>query len=279
MRGLNLIRGSVFSMRKAAHFLLEALIFGSVLVFSFFAPLFWTLDLLGQGALAWRLANGFVGFWCRCVFKVLGCRVEVEGLEHLPADSPCVVFSNHQSNYDALLLMGYLDSSLSFIAKRELFRVPGLAFWMRRKRCLWLDREDIRGGGEALVAYGRELKARRGRTVIFPEGSRSKHPRREIERFLGGSMILALENALPVLPVALDGTRLAGTRATIVRTPRGQRLLRLRITPLIQTGKNDPGARKRLLEEVRKRMVSNWEAIRVEWPVEGDSPAADGYLR
>ncbi|MEE8434863.1 MAG: lysophospholipid acyltransferase family protein [bacterium] len=265
------------ALRKAAHFLLEVLIFFSVFVISWLRPFFWAMRLLGREKAAEALSHWLMGCWCRGVFKVLGCRVVVEGREHLPADSAYVVMSNHQSNYDPILLLGFLHPSLSFIAKRELFRVPGLAFWLRHNRCLRLDRGDVRGGADALVAYGRELKMRRGRVAMFPEGSRTKHPRREIQRFMGGSLMLALENGLPVVPVALDGTRLAGTRASLVGTPRRGRLIRLRIMapimPPIMEGENSPAERRRLMKELRQAMVSNWEAIRVEWPVVGPPPA------
>ena len=270
----------VFSLRKGAHFLLEVLIFFSVFVISWVRPVFWVVRLLGLEAAGEALSHRLMGRWCRGMFRVLGCRVVVEGREHLPVDSAYVVMSNHQSNYDPILLLGFLHPGLSFIAKRELFRVPGLSYWLRRNRSLRLDRGDFRGGVDALVAYGRELKARRGCVVIFPEGSRTKHPRREIQRFMGGSLMLALENGLPVVPVALDGTRLAGTRASLVRTPRRERLIRLRIMapipPPAGAMKNSPAERRRLMKELRQRMISNWEAIRVEWPVGGTSPGLKG---
>ena len=273
---LILFRDGVFSLRKGAHFLLEVLIFFSVFVISWLRPFFWALRALGQAVAAEALFRKLTGWWCRTVFKVLGCRVVVEGLEHLPADSAYVVMSNHQSNYDPILLLGFLDASLSFIAKSDLFRVPGLAFWLRYNRCLRLDRGDFRGGADALAAYGRELKARRGRVVMFPEGSRTKHPRREIQRFMGGSLMLALENGLPVVPVALDGTRLAGTRASLVGTPRSGRVIRLRIMAPVMAETNSAAERRRLMKELRQRMMSNWEAIRVQWPAGGTSPGIRG---
>ncbi len=84
--------------------------------------------------------------------------------------------------------------------------------------------------------------------------------------------MLVLDNGLPVVPVALDGTRLAGTRALLVRTPRRGRVIRLRILPPIMAEKNSSAERRRLIAEIRRRVVSNWEAIRVEWPGGGTSP-------
>ena len=119
------------TLREALHFLLEVWIFFSVFVLSWTRPILWTMRLLGHEAAAEALAHRLMGRWCRWAMRVLRCRVEVEGREHLPARGPYVVMSNHQSNYDPILLVGFLDHSLGFIAKRELFRVPGLGYWLR----------------------------------------------------------------------------------------------------------------------------------------------------
>lgn len=269
---LNFFGGCVFSLRKIIHFWVEVLLFFSVFIVSCVRPLLWAMRLMGKSKEAEALAHRLMGRWCRGVFKVLGCQVVVEGWENLPVDSPYVVMSNHQSNYDPILLAGFLDPALSFITKRELFRVPGLAFFLRHNRSLKLDRQDLRGGAKALVAYGRELKSRNGRVVIFPEGSRTKHPRREVQRFMGGSLMLVLDNGLPVVPVALDGTRVAGNRATLIRTPRHERVIRLRILPPMMSGKNSSAERRRFIAELHQQIVSTWEAIRVEWPGERYSP-------
>lgn len=273
---LNLLYDGFFSLRRAVHFVLEVLIFFSVFLVSCVRPLLWTMRLMGKSEEAEALAHRLMGRWCRWVFRALGCRVVVEGRENLPLGTAYVVMSNHQSNYDPILLAGFLDPALSFITKRELFRVPGLAFFLRHNRSLKLDRRDLRGGAKALVAYGRELKARGGGVVIFPEGTRTKDPRREVQSFMGGSLMLVLDNGLPVVPVALDGTRLAGTRALLVRTPRNDRVIRLRILPPILAEKNTSAERRRLIAEIRRRVVSNWEAIRVEWTAGGTSPGMGG---
>lgn len=272
---LKIFRDGLFPLRKAVHFLLEVWIFFSVFLLSWTRPLLWSMRMLGHEAAAEALAHRLMGRWCRWAIRVLRCRVEVEGREHLPARGPYVVMSNHQSNYDPILLVGFLDHGLGFIAKRELFRVPGLGYWLRYQHSLKLKRGDVRGGADALAAYGRELISRQGRVVIFPEGSRTKHPRREIQRFLGGSLLLAMENGLPVVPVVLDGTRLAGTRAIFVRTPRRERLIRLRIMAPIMPVENSSTERRRLLKEIRERMMTNWEEIRVEWPAVETSPGME----
>ena len=92
----------------------------------------------------------------------------------------------------------------------------------------------------------------------------------------GGSRVLGVENGLPGVPVARDGTRLAGPRASLVGTPRSGRVIRLRIMAPVMAGTNSATERRRLMKELRQRMMSNWEAIRVQWPAGGTSPGIRG---
>ena len=43
--------------------------------------------------------------------------------------------------------------------------------------------------------------------IIFPEGTRSRDGR--VARFKGGSFLLAIEAGLPIVPLAIIGTRAA----------------------------------------------------------------------
>jgi 1-acyl-sn-glycerol-3-phosphate acyltransferase len=88
------------------------------------------------------------------------------------------------------------------MAKAELFRIPVLrkiivalgAFPVRRET---LDREAIRLALEHLSG---------GRVVgIFPEGTRSKSG--ELLKPQYGAALMALKGGVPILPVALVGTR------------------------------------------------------------------------
>lgn len=226
--------------------------------------------------LAWLRARGrheeeealidhVVSTWSRTAFLRLGCEVRVEGSEHIPTDRGFVVMSNHQSKFDILVLAGFLGKPMGFVAKRELFRIPLLSYWMRQIHCLPLDRKDISGGGAQLQRIGAELKERGRGFVIFPEGTRTRHADGALLPFKQGSVRLASQNALPVLPVVLDGTRFLDRNECIRRTPPEARLVRVRIAPLRPPPGGSAPERKRFMEALRETLVSNREAIRVTW--------------
>jgi 1-acyl-sn-glycerol-3-phosphate acyltransferase len=118
---------------------------------------------------------------------------------------PYVVVSNHESFAD-ILLISHLPWEMKWLSKAELFRIPIMG-WM-----MWLagDIPVKRGfGPSAVEAMERCRKALRQRVsvMIFPEGTRSKTA--ELLPFKDGAFRLAIEAGVPILPLALSGTRTA----------------------------------------------------------------------
>lgn len=123
-----------------------------------------------------------------------------------PADigkKPYVVVANHESVADPFLL-SHLPWDMRWVAKDELFRPP-LVGWL------------LRLGGDIPVRRGRGGSVRAMRAacletlrhdlpvMIFPEGTRSQDG--DLLPFRDGAFELAIEAGVPVLPVALSGTR------------------------------------------------------------------------
>ncbi len=114
-----------------------------------------------------------------------------------------VFVSNHQSIYDTPVLFASLPYQLRIIAKESLARFPVLGWHLKRGRHLFVDRKHpdrvgILNRWRALVSEGLSL-------IIFAEGTRS--PDGHVARFKAGSFLLAIEAGLPVVPVAVIGTR------------------------------------------------------------------------
>jgi 1-acyl-sn-glycerol-3-phosphate acyltransferase len=125
----------------------------------------------------------------------------------LPADPrrPYVVVSNHESFTD-ILLISHLPWEMKWLSKAELFRVPVLG-WM-----MWLagDVPVKRGFGPSAaeaIARCREALARRVSVMIFPEGTRSSTAK--LLPFKDGAFRLAVDAGVPILPLAVHGTRTA----------------------------------------------------------------------
>src|SRR6266702_4083377 len=60
----------------------------------------------------------------RAGMRAAGIRVEVRGLENVPAGVSCIFLSNHVSNLDPPVLFPVLPGMSSVLLKKELMRIP-----------------------------------------------------------------------------------------------------------------------------------------------------------
>jgi 1-acyl-sn-glycerol-3-phosphate acyltransferase len=247
--------------------LVYAVIVGEFVGLGVRAPWLWWLRRRGRAAEADALVERMAQHWSRRVFRMFRCEVRVEGLEHLPRTGPVIVAANHQSMFDIPVCMGYLGRMLGFVAKKELFRIPGLSYWMRQLHCAKIDRQDIAGGGKLLETLSRQIHDRGFCMIIFPEGTRSRRPDAEIGPFKRGSLRLAQAQGIPVVPLSIDGTRFLVSPAHLRATRAGGRVVRLKLAParVPKAGASAP-ENKRFMDELRETIVSNRAAIRVHWP-------------
>ena len=148
----------------------------------------------------------------RVLLAVFYRRIDVAGLEHVPARAPLIVAANHQNGLiDPMLLMAALPRPLRSLAKSGLFRHPIIAPFLRLARALPVHRRQDAGGdmaGNALTfrAVGEALG--RGEAIlIFPEGVSQPEPTLKTLRTGAARLLLEAEagGAPPVtlLPVGL----------------------------------------------------------------------------
>ncbi|MBK6519655.1 MAG: 1-acyl-sn-glycerol-3-phosphate acyltransferase [Polyangiaceae bacterium] len=141
-----------------------------------------------------RLSSSLTPLW----------RFHVEGQP--PADvktRPYVCVSNHESNADPFLL-SHLPWDMRWVAKRELYKMPLVGITFRVSGDIPLTRGDGDSVRAMFAECRRALDA--GISVmIFPEGTRSKTG--ELLPFRDGAFKLAIEAGVPILPMAIAGTR------------------------------------------------------------------------
>ncbi|HYO38188.1 MAG TPA: lysophospholipid acyltransferase family protein [Nocardioidaceae bacterium] len=135
-------------------------------------------------------------------------RPQVEGVEHVPAEGAAILASNHLSYADWLFMPLTLTRRVTFVAKAEYFTSPGLKGWFQKKFFsgagqVPIDRTGATAAEGALAAANRIL-GEGGLFGIYPEGTRSHDGR--LYRGKTGVARLALENRVPVVPVAVVGT-------------------------------------------------------------------------
>jgi 1-acyl-sn-glycerol-3-phosphate acyltransferase len=162
----------------------------SVLVINIFLP----------GLRARRRVAGTVS---REFLRAAGIEFTVEGLDRLPA-TPCVVVANHASYIDALAAAAALPPDFAFVIKKEMLHVPLAGFLLRRLGSQFVERFNRQQGA---VDARRVLKlAASGQSLVFfPEGTFDEV--RQIGKFHGGAFVAAARSDLPVVAMAIHGTR------------------------------------------------------------------------
>ncbi|MFH7600504.1 lysophospholipid acyltransferase family protein [Streptomyces racemochromogenes] len=153
--------------------------------------------LLGDaGENAWeRLLEWFIDDWFR---------LDVLGLENIPADGPAVLVANHSGAWglDAFVLqkalMRSLRRPLHVLAAPFVFRLPVLGRYAARKGAVPIDpRAAIKRLGDG------ELVA------VFPEGvaglEKPFRDRYRLQPFSPGFAVAALHTGAPIVPVSVIG--------------------------------------------------------------------------
>ncbi len=140
-------------------------------------------------------------------------RVEGHGTEHIPAEGAVLIVANHSSVLDPPIVGGMCPRQLTFLAKAELFRIPGFGWLIRRLGAQPLRRE---GADPSALRMAQRVLAEGKALLVFPEGTRGE------EGFLreakGGAALLAVQSGATVVPAYVYGTGRAW--------PRGRRLPR-----------------------------------------------------
>jgi 1-acyl-sn-glycerol-3-phosphate acyltransferase len=193
--------------------------------------------------------------WSDNIVRNARMRVEVRGREHFDPRRTYVVMSNHQSHYDIPVLFHVLGSNLRMVTKAELFNVPLFGRALQHAGFISVDRSN-RERAIASLRIAKETLAQGINVFIAPEGTRSRTG--QLLPFKKGGFNLALDVGLPILPIALRGTRDA-LPATSVRS-RPEADVRVTILPPVDTAPYAAMAgksgRDRLMDDVRAAIES-----------------------
>lgn len=135
--------------------------------------------------------------------RLCGVRVRTEGLENIPS-GVCLFAANHVSNLDPPVVVCVIPRRVALLAKKEVFRVPVLGTALRLARFIPVDRSD-RSAAMASVELAKRYMREGMSYLVFPEGTRS--PDGRLMRFKSGSILLAIQTGVPIVPVSVIGTQ------------------------------------------------------------------------
>ena len=128
-------------------------------------------------------------------------RLEVHGLENVPEDNEYIVCPNHLSTLDPPLMVSVLPRHVAFMAKKELFDIPFLRWWIDWLGAFAVNRESL---GPSTVKTVKIIKDSKGVLGLFPQGTRGIPG--EIRGVNKGFAGLAKITKCAILPVGIIGT-------------------------------------------------------------------------
>lgn len=180
-------------------------VFGGLFVLAataFFGLIVW---LVGSFRPASPVIEWGIITWSRAFLWGLGVRLEIEGKWRVAPVGSYVYVSNHLSNFDIPVHLLATPTPIRYLAKKELFFMPIVGQAARAAGMVEVDRRralaeirHINEDLEAAVAAGNSL-------MIYPEGTRSRDGK--LQPFKKGAFRIAIDHDLPVVPVAIQGTR------------------------------------------------------------------------
>jgi 1-acyl-sn-glycerol-3-phosphate acyltransferase len=160
--------------------------------------------IVGASYVSEDLTESLSRAWARTLLAGMGVERSVEGLEQLDVRQPYVYVCNHQSHVDPPTCFVSLPGHLRFVAKESLFKVPLFGAALKRAGHIPIDRSDHQSSTARLNENLEALKTRVS-IVLFPEGTRSEDG--VLGPFKKGAAVLAIQAQVPVVPMAIAGTR------------------------------------------------------------------------
>ncbi len=127
-------------------------------------------------------------------------RVRVRGLENIPKGGPVLFCSNHIALRDPILIAASCKREITFIGKKELFKVPIIGWLIRKLGAIPVNRD---GASTGTINASVSVLKRGGAIAMFPQGHRypgvnpASTPRRN------GAALIAYRSGCDVIPVCI----------------------------------------------------------------------------
>jgi long-chain acyl-CoA synthetase len=190
-------------------------------------------------------------------------RLQVSGLDKLPARGPFILSSNHQSYVDPIVMSGVLPwhtyRELFAVGTSEIFGSGVMRILARWLRVVVVDPDANLIPAMRAGAFG----LRSGRILIlYPEGERSIDG--TPKTFKKGAAILSTVLQVPIVPVAIEGFHEVWPRGKYF-----QKFARMKIkfgTPIDPPAESEISevAYDKLTSELKARVVAMWEELHEE---------------
>jgi 1-acyl-sn-glycerol-3-phosphate acyltransferase len=207
-----------------------------------------------RGYFAHRCARA----WSWLILATTGVEVTVHGLDRVVPGKTYVFVANHQSIYDIPSLFWSIPFQLRIIAKQSLGSFPMLGPHLKRTGHLLVDRKHPDRAG--IFDWASRLTSNGLSLIIFPEGTRSRDG--FLGKFKGGSIMLAMQAGLPLVPISVVGSRHVMKKGELTTRPG-------RVTVIVHAPIEIPATAEPSVSDVRALADRVREVIRP--PVEAEA--------
>lgn len=149
-----------------------------------------------------RTQHRIARMWARLSLAATFAHVTIRGAENLTKCPVAVYAANHTSYMDTPVIFASLPFQFRILAKKELWSLPFIGWYLARSGQLPIDTDNPRATLSSLGRAAQTLRAGMN-LFVFPEGSRT--PDGTLQSFLSGAAYLAIRAQVPLVPLALSG--------------------------------------------------------------------------
>ncbi len=147
---------------------------------------------------------------CWLSLRFLHIRLDIQGKEHIPAGT-FVVYANHKSNMDPVMIYYAMHRMCSAVGKKSLFTHPIMQLVGKTYDAVPIDRDNDREAVKSIVSAIKKVKAGLP-MIIFPEGGIKSRETDEMVSLRAGAYKLAVKSEAPILPVSIVGSSKVKTK-------------------------------------------------------------------
>lgn len=139
----------------------------------------------------------FLKFLCRIILYPINGKPKFENKQRIP-EGNYILVAPHRTWFDPLYFaLAASPKEFAFIAKKELFKNPLLAYVLRHANVLSVDRENP--GPSVIKEPVKILQNTDKSLIIFPSGTRHS------QALKGGATLIAKLSKAPLLPAVYQG--------------------------------------------------------------------------
>ena len=194
--------------------------------------------------------------WAIWVLWSSGLNYNIYGLENIDLNKQYIFISNHVSALDIILGFVAIPLNITFLAKKELFKIPLFGLAMKAAGMIKIDRQNPEKAKASIDKATKTLIRSNFSTIIYPEGTRSKSG--SLLPFKKGGFVLAIKSQLPIVPFTVVGAEKALPRGSFNIVKKD---INLFIGKPIETKHLTLENKEDLLQNCRQEIINNLNKI------------------